>query len=84
MFGLSLFANGVPQTPDNVVSLAYLQIPASAPYETADTVATSDFGADRQIKKRRSFPSGLPGGASIPSFIRISGPIALGATRLNV
>jgi len=43
MFGLSLFANGVPQTPDNVVSLAYLQIPASAPYETADTVANFGF-----------------------------------------
>lgn len=44
VFGLSSFANGCePQTPANAVSLAYLQIPASAPYETTETVANFAF-----------------------------------------
>jgi hypothetical protein len=44
--GLGAFANGLPvQTPANSASLAYLQLPASAPYKTPDTVANFSMGA---------------------------------------
>jgi hypothetical protein len=43
--GFSAFANGLPvQTPANAASLAYLQLPASARYKTADTVANFAMG----------------------------------------
>ena len=43
--GFSLFANGVPiQTPQNTANLEYLQIPATAPYKTSDTVANFAVG----------------------------------------
>jgi hypothetical protein len=38
VFGISAFANGCPpQTPDNLANMAYLQIPASSPYQTEET-----------------------------------------------
>ena len=43
--GFSSFANGLPtQTASGVPSLAYLQLPATAPYKTADTVANFAMG----------------------------------------
>lgn len=42
VFGLSSFANGCPpQTPANVVSMAYLQCSNQGPYASAGTVANS-------------------------------------------
>lgn len=43
--GMGAFANGLPvQTRAGVPGLAYLQLPASASYKTADTVAHLAFG----------------------------------------
>lgn len=43
--GMGAFANGLPvQTRDGVASLAYLQLPASAPYKTQDTLSHLAFG----------------------------------------
>jgi len=51
--GLSCFANGLPiQTPANVVNMAYLQYPASAPFQTADTKA--NFGMGVEISKNEA------------------------------
>jgi hypothetical protein len=45
--GMSAFANGLPvQTPANVVSMAYLKYPASAPFQTAETLANFAMGAE--------------------------------------
>ena len=44
--GLAAFANGLPvQTSAQVASLAYLQLPATAPYRTADTMAHFAMGS---------------------------------------
>jgi hypothetical protein len=44
--GFSAFANGLPvQTSADVPSLRYLQLPDSAPYKTADTVANFAMGS---------------------------------------
>ena len=44
VFGLSSFANGcVPQSPDNMKSLAFLKFPPSGPYQTAETRANFAF-----------------------------------------
>ena len=45
--GLSAFANGLPvQTPANVVSMAYLKYPASAPFQTDQTKANFAMGLE--------------------------------------
>jgi hypothetical protein len=44
--GMSAFANGLPiQTPAGVASMAALQLPASAPYKTPETVAHFAMGS---------------------------------------
>lgn len=44
VFGLSSFANGCPaQTPDNVVSMEYLQFKNPSPYRNSDTIAHFAF-----------------------------------------
>jgi hypothetical protein len=48
VLGISAFANGsVPQTPANMKSLAFLQLPANAPYQTPETIA--NFGFSRRV-----------------------------------
>ena len=58
IFGISSFANGcLSQTPDNVGSLAYIVLPASAPYQTAETIANFGFrrGPDDEEARLVSF-----------------------------
>lgn len=58
IFGLSSFANNCPsQTPDNVKSMAYLQPPATGPYQTTETLANFAFrqGSDEQEAKLVAF-----------------------------
>ena len=58
VFGISSFANGcLSQTPDNVASLAYIVLPASAPYQTAETIANFGFrrGPDDEEARLVSF-----------------------------
>jgi hypothetical protein len=44
--GMGAFANGLPvQTTAGVASLAFLQVPASAPYKTAETMANFAMGS---------------------------------------
>ncbi|HYZ85062.1 MAG TPA: hypothetical protein VE621_11695, partial [Bryobacteraceae bacterium] len=44
VFGLSSFANGCPvQTPENVVSMEYLQFSKPSPYRTPETIAHFAF-----------------------------------------
>lgn len=44
VFGISAFANGCPvQTPDNVVTLEYLQFKNPAPYRTPETISHFAF-----------------------------------------
>jgi hypothetical protein len=44
VYGLSAFANGCPmQTPDNVVSMAYLQCTQPSTYRTTETLANFGF-----------------------------------------
>jgi hypothetical protein len=58
VFGLSSFANGCPaQTPDNTVSLEYLQFKNPSPYRTHDTMAHFAFrrGPAEQESELTSF-----------------------------
>ena len=57
MFGLSSFANGVPQTPNNIVNLTYLLPSASAPYQAPAT--------GRQLR----IPAWTGGSGSGPRFL---------------
>jgi hypothetical protein len=44
--GLGAFANGLPiQTNESIPSLAHLQLPSKAPYQTAETIAHLAFGS---------------------------------------
>jgi hypothetical protein len=56
--GMGAFANGLPvQTSAGTPSLAYLQLPASAPYKTADTIANLAFGTQAITRNEASYLS---------------------------
>ena len=56
--GLGAFANGLPaQTSAGGPSLAYLQLPANAPYRTADTLANFALGSSATQQNQASYLS---------------------------
>jgi hypothetical protein len=56
--GMAAFANGLPvQTSAQVASLSYLQLPASAPYRTADTMAHFAMGSTAIERNEASYLS---------------------------
>jgi hypothetical protein len=56
--GMAAFANGLPvQTSAQVASLSFLQLPASAPYRTADTMAHFAMGSTAIERSEASYLS---------------------------
>jgi hypothetical protein len=56
--GMGAFANGLPvQTSAGVPSLAYLQLPTSAPFKTADTVANFALGSQAIARNEAAYLS---------------------------